>query len=280
MKKKICKLLSVIMSLVIVLGFSTYSQAAEAKTLMEKRQYLKTLGVTDDYLDQISEEKISSLYDRFSIKTRSNEGIQYQWSGYDVQIKEFEESPMTRGDISPSKLKLVIGYMNEVSGTSIKGVVVSVYYKWLSGPQVRIKDGMAVAWESSVFNSDGFYAASYGTINGRHVECDFVDYTSEKTSGGVGWTFSLTSPGHPGEIVNDLNGGADIHLYPVRPITTTSGTSCQLYVTYGHRTIAVGAGISFTAATKGFLTIKATTTVATLLSEYRWRSNVSSGSSN
>lgn len=277
--KKVKKILSLLLVAVMVASAPLSSKASSPKSINEKKEYLTSLGITQDYLNEISEEKIDELYNRYSVITRSNNDTVYQWSGYDVQIKEFEEQPTTRGSISPSKLKLVIGYMNELQGSKITGVVVETYYEWLSGPSVRIGDAIAVSWESSVFNSDGFYAESNGYVDGKFVQCDYVTTATTENNQGVGWNFSLTSPSHPGVLVNNLHGGGAVHLYPVNPLTTGSGTSCQFYVTYGHKTIAIGVGIKFTAS-GGYLTILPSTTVDTLTSDYRWRSNVSSGSGN
>lgn len=280
-KKQIICVFFLIAVLCFGMTLTTYAEDNDSITIENKKEYLMTLGIPKEYFEYVSEEKISSMFDRYSKQTRSSNDVIYQWSHYIVEEKDMQDSnAKTRDTISTSKLQLTVGYMNELDATnasSVKGVVAEVYFKWLSGPQMRSEDALTLNWSSSVFNCDGMIAEVFGYVDGYYAECGYIEQPAKWGAGGVGWGVPLTAPGHPGEIVDNLQGGANIHLIPVNPITTSSGTQCVLTAEYTHHYLTLTGSVNFD-LNGASVSVSPALGQDTLNSSYTWKASRYSGS--
>jgi len=270
------------------LGFSISAYAQDTNqvdVLSVEKEYLKSLGVTQDYLDLIPEEKIHAMYERYFSQTRSNNDITYEWGGYETFVKDIidinPDNPSTRGTISTAKLQLTIAYMNEVYGTEIRGITVEISYKWLSIPIFLDEDAITVNWDSTLFNSDGFYSDMGGEfISDRYVSFKYISQPNKMGSGGLGWLVPLTDGKHPGELPVKLYGGGAIHLFPTQtPLYTSSGRTFLLIMDYTHRYMSIGVSLGFS-INGGSVGISTTTATDNLHCEYKWKAIVASGSNN
>lgn len=282
MKRRVKQIISAFL-LIVILGVgvnsNVYAAELEVTSIQEKKEYLITLGVPEDYLEMVSEEKISSMYERYFIKSRSNNDIIYRWDDYTVIEKDIQDgTAVARDTISTSKLSLTVGYMSELNsaGTSVLGVNVEVYFEWLSGPQMRNEDALTLNWASSVFNCDGLQAEVFGYIDGYYTECGYITQPAKLAAGGVGWVVPLTSPGHPGEIINNIQGGANIHLIPVDPITTSSGKQCTLNAEYTHYYLTPSISIDFSSE-DNTVTVEPAVGQDNLISSYTWKASKRNG---
>ena len=218
------------------------------------------------------------MYESFSPKSRTTNDITYEWGGYKTFEKEMNDStPNAKGTISTAKLRLTVGYMNELSGTKIQGVTLEISYKWLSLPAFLNEDAITVNWDSNIFNSDGFYSDMGGEfIKGRYESFKFTTSPNKLASGGIGWTVPIVSGYHPGEKPVSIYGGGSIHLYPTSSIYTTSGRACQFILEYTHFYLSLTGGLNFS-ITGPSVSVSPSSGSDNLFSQYKWQSNVSYG---
>lgn len=264
---------SIIISLILCASLSlpvfASNSSSSVITRMEKEDFLKGMGVEQEYLELVDDEKINSMYEKYY--QNSLNGMKYEWAGYEVFEKDIVDDQSTQErDISNSKLQLTVGYMNQLSGTNIQNVIMEVGYRWLIAPQVRGEDAIAINWESSVLQADGFYAEMGGDYNGSYVSFLYTETPKEKGAGGIGWMVPLSDGRHPGELASNLRGGGSIHMYPTRPIKTTDNVACEFNMKYVHTYASVGVGFSLSGMS---VSINPNGASDSLTSWGTWRSN-------
>ena len=235
------KKLRITVLLVLTMMFSvTPIVCAEDKSASneEKIEYLKSIGTTEEAIDDFNPQQIEKIYDSLSNK----EAI---FSGYKSEIIEITDGDTTaRGNIPTSKLRLSVATYDLVNNDGkITGVDVSMGYEWLSEPVLQMKDGFMFTWDNNTFYDNGFYAiANCDSESGRHV-CDSTSAPATAQAGGMGWYLKI-APDIPSYIGGRrYYGGAQMLLRPRNTIYSGSKPTSKMYFTYAHQ--LVGVGISF-----------------------------------
>lgn len=236
--KKIVLLMTA--SIVFIAMSGTSVSAAElSPSLQEMKDYLLSIGTEQEFLNDISENRIETLYWMCV-------GKEVTFLKYETEIVEIQEAnPNLRGQISTSKLKLGIGVYEFTSDGYITGLNVSTYYEWLSNPILHWTDAHTFTFDGTKFKIGGMYAESGYDISGQWLSVDYIDTPATAADGGLGWFLSIAK----GDLSNSLTnrGGADIYLIPRSENSSKTQLSSSMYYTYAHQI----AGTSISLSTSG-----------------------------
>lgn len=236
--KKIILLMTASMVFITMSGTSI-SAAEPSPTLQEMKDYLLSIGTEQDFLNDISENRIENLYWMFV-------GKEVTFLDYETEIVEIQEvNPNLRGQISTSKLKLGVGVYEFTSNGYITGLNVSTSYEWLSDPILHWTDAHTFTFDGTKFKVEGMYAESGYFMSNQWLSVDYVDTPATAADGGLGWYLSIAKGDLPNSLTN--SGGADIYLIPRNGSSSKTQLSSSMYYTYAHQI----AGTSISLSTSG-----------------------------
>lgn len=205
-------------------------------TEKEKIDFLKSIGTTDEALASYNPKQIDDLYNTLY-------GQDAYFSGFDSKIVEVTESTTDeRGNIPTSELQLSIGTYDMVSNGTVKGVDVSIGYKWLKDPFFHMKDALTFSWDTNTFYDDGFYATANCHFDGVPILLENINAPALAGPSSFGWYSTISHPTQLGP-ADYYYGGAQVLLRPKTSFTSSADLNSKMYLTYAHQTL--GAGISF-----------------------------------
>lgn len=207
----------------------------------EKINFLKSIGTTDEALASYTTKQIDDLYNTLY-------GQDAHFSGFDSKIVEIAETTSDeRENISPSKLQLSIGTYDLVSNGMVKGVDVSIGYKWLKDPMIHLTDALTFLWDNNIFYDDGFYATANCNVTGVPILLENINAPALASPGSFGWYSTISQPqSGPADY---FYGGAQVLLRPRTPFSSSAALHSKLYLTYAHQ--KPGASISFGISSSG-----------------------------
>ena len=213
------------------------SQVTEA----EKINFLKNKGTTDEALTSYTPKQIDDLYDTLY-------GQDAHFSGFDSKIVEVAEANSDeRENISTTKLQLMIGTYDLVSNGIVKGVDVSIGYKWLKDPMIHLTDALTFSWDNNTFYDDGFYATANCNVDGVPILLENINAPALAGSSSFGWYSTISQPqSGPADY---FYGGAQVLLRPKTPFSSSATLHSKLYLTYAHQKL--GGSISFGLSSSG-----------------------------
>ena len=243
LKKTIKKVLAFLMIIILsATGISTKTLAAESSlskaspTIDEMKKYLLDIGTEQEFLDDISENRIKKLYQLCF-------GKEVTCLGYKTQIVEIqEENPKMRNQILTSELKLGINIYEFTSNGKITALNVSTSYEWLSDPILHWTDAHTFTFDGTKFKIGGIYAESGYQISGQWFPVATIDAPATAADGGLGWYLSTAKGTFPNSALN--SGGAEIYLIPRNGSTTKDQLSSSMYYTYAHQLIGTSISLS------------------------------------
>ena len=254
-EKKYKKVLSILLTVTILCSNAAIlTHAAE----LSPEQYLKSIGVPDEYLANISEYEINDIYNDYKDKP----GVSF--NSMDTYYME-DENPggelQTRGTISSSSLKITIATFNHKlidksdNTTTLVMVDVRVSYQWLKAPKIKNTDSITLDWnhEKFYYKESSFEAKSlYDQIkySGSNVK-DVVYSTTSKNpkkviAGSILWDY----PFAVWDEITNYHGYAKFTLYPYNTIYQKNAVVDAFYYNYVHSTNPLPISISY--SIKGF----------------------------
>lgn len=221
--------------LLITLWHPLSINASETPAVSDEaiKDYLITLGTPEEYIATLSSEKLNSMY---SVLQSGN----YVFSDWEQKVVEIEDSvPQMRGNISTSKLQLIISTYDKVVDGVVDQVYVSLGFRWLQTPIMLETDALTFNWDGSLFSINGFYSINTSEAP-NHPVVDYVEVPAKSANGGVGWYMRLSDKnfGYVG-----TNGGAELLLIPKRTIGASENLNSDMHFNYAHST--VGLNLSF-----------------------------------
>lgn len=220
------------MVLFLCLPITVNAEGSQTVSNDSMRKYLVTLGCPNEYVDTLSDDRVSNMY---NILISGN----YEFSGLKQEIVEVQDgNPNARGNISTSKLKLSIATFDYVdSSNNVQEVYVSLGYYWLQEPIVTATDAITFNWDGTLFALNGFYAIN---TSDEKLPVDYVDAPAKSANGGIGWYSKMKDP-YLGMV--GINGGADLLLIPKKTIGANSNLNSDMHLNYAHATL--GFSLSF-----------------------------------
>lgn len=234
--------LSLVLTFVMILFLcSSVSVNAEELQMVSDdfmREYLVTLGCPEEYVDTLSDEKVSNMY---NILICGN----YEFSGLKQEVVELQDgNANARGNIPTSKLRLTIATFDNVNSlNNVQEVYVSLGYYWLQEPIVTATDALTFNWDGTLFSLNGFYAMN---TSAQNLPVDSIDTPAKSASGGIGWYSRMKDP-YLGMV--GINGGAELLLIPKQTIKANSNLNSDMHLNYAHAT--VGLSLSFGISSSG-----------------------------
>ena len=235
------KFLSIISAvLTLILTISIPSNAADNTspvTYKEKIAYLKSIGTTDEAIEEYNPYQIDSLYNSLI-------GKDARFSGLESKIVDIiDNNSITKGNISTSQLKLTVGTYDMLQNGKVNNVNVSIGYEWLKEPILVLTDALTFTWDNSLFYDQGFYAESVCNVDGEVHPIEFISAPATAQAGGLGWYSKLSLP-HHGNTYKHY-GGAEFLLGVRKPFSASADLNSKMYLTYAHQLIGAGISLGF-----------------------------------
>lgn len=121
---------------------------AEETILAEKETYLISIGTPEEYVSEMSEHQINSLYER--LKDHNN----VEFGNAEKSFFYISDDGTNEGIVpyAISNLELDVYYYNYYNGQKISYVEVGAFYTWLEEPRVRMTDAMSLNWKIHIFH--------------------------------------------------------------------------------------------------------------------------------
>lgn len=233
MKKNVFKKLNalIICIMFIVVSGNTVLASEQptlekSPTLEEMKNYLLSIGTEQEFLNDITDNRIEKIYEICK-------GKDVRFAGYETEIVEIQGGdPRLRNQIATNELKLGVGVYEFTSGGKITGLNVSTTYQWLKDTFFHRTDAHTLNFDGEKFKFGGIYAESGYTMSNQFLHIDSVDAPATAADGGIGWYLSIAKGNLPKSLLN--HGGADIYLIPRNGSATKAQLSSSIYYKYAH----------------------------------------------
>ena len=243
------KVVAVILSLILVVSTVSFASAGELTDV--KTAFLLEKGIPREFIDLLSEEEVSELYEKY----QSGSVI---FGGIEKETFSFDESTggMQRGTISSADMTMYVMQNINISSASTKkigSVDIEFVWEWdTNEPTVKGTDALAANWDPDVFSYDPNSMICYNKYERVNVPVgevaspiihETVRETSAADDGGIGWHINLKN-----EAGTTMMGRGKFTLIPRESMywnQTDNETNVNINVIYGHNKMPIGA-VAFT----------------------------------